>query len=187
MSSLHVDSVRVMKVLYRIEEAFLPWLQQTLDLMIPYLPPPPAEFVPPSSSSLTTPIYSLDHLFEPKIQRLSISATINGNGPHANGHEPVIDGGSHMNGGPYTNGRVRTNGELSLSNGQTPSQTVPTRPNDPGGSDIKPSDWVWARLTRNRRVTNEGWWQNVREMELEFEDRDLCACRRNDKDRADVR
>lgn len=40
-------------------------------------------------------------------------------------------------------------------------------------TDLKPDDWSWARLTKNKRVTKEGWWQDVREIELEIEDTDL--------------
>ena len=40
-------------------------------------------------------------------------------------------------------------------------------------TDLKPDDWFWARLTKNKRVTKEGWWQDVREIEFEIEDTDL--------------
>jgi hypothetical protein len=29
---------------------------------------------------------------------------------------------------------------------------------------------TWARLRKNKRVTPEDWWQDVREIELEIED-----------------
>lgn len=32
-----------------------------------------------------------------------------------------------------------------------------------------PPDWGWATLTKNKRVTAEGWFQDVREFELELE------------------
>ncbi|OCF33987.1 NADPH-ferrihemoprotein reductase [Kwoniella heveanensis BCC8398] len=38
------------------------------------------------------------------------------------------------------------------------------------GLPSKPDDWVWATLRKNERVTNKDWWQDVREIELEFDD-----------------
>jgi len=32
------------------------------------------------------------------------------------------------------------------------------------------SDCKWARLIKNERVTKKGWWQDVREIEIEVED-----------------
>lgn len=63
---------------------------------------------------------------------------------------------------------------LHLNSG-TNGHSVPPRVEDiPVGHDrltwTKPADWVWAKLTKNERVTGEGWWQDVREIELEFED-----------------
>ena len=32
-----------------------------------------------------------------------------------------------------------------------------------------PPDWGWATLANNKRVTAEGWWQDVREIDLATE------------------
>ncbi len=130
--------------------------------MLLYLHPPPSGFIAPSQTELPPPIYFHEPLLERKIDRLSIVSSINGHSLPPNGHAPLDN--VH---GPLPNGNAK------VSNGHTPSQTAPTRSYDPGGSEIKPSDWVWVRLTQTRRVSAEGWWQNVREIELEFEDPDM--------------
>ena len=137
-----------------IEGSFLPWLQQTLDLMLPYLPPPPVDFVPSPRTYLPPPIYRLEPVCEPKIDCLSLSPSTNG---YSLPLEPLA---------------VLSNGH-SGANGHVLGQSAPTRSTDPGGNESKPSDWVWASMTENRRVTPEEWWQNVREIELEFEDRSM--------------
>lgn len=57
----------------------------------------------------------------------------------------------------------------------TPPQSAPARKvdqvNGHGSEPIKPDDWIWARLVKNQRVTADGWWQDVREIELQLEDR----------------
>jgi len=123
-----------------IEETLLSWLEQTIDLMLPYLPPPSPNFTSSPPTVLPPPIYALEPVSEPNIDCLSLKAL-------TNGHTPT--------------------------NGHAPSQAAPTRTTDPGGSETKPDDWIWARLTRNKRVTPEDWRQNVREIELELEDPDL--------------
>ena len=136
----------------RIEETFRPWLEQTLDLMLPYLPPPHLDYIPPLPTSLPPPIYSLEPEDESKFACLSLSPPTNGHSSHDTGQTR------------------KTNGRTLIADGVAGSQTAPTRAIDPGGDDTKPSDWTWAHLTRNTRVTAEGWWQKVREIELEFED-----------------
>ena len=65
---------------------------------------------------------------------------------------------------------------LSLSGARTgpvaepaPSRVV-DETNGVASSSTKPDDWMWATLTRNKRVTKEGWYQDVREIELDIED-----------------
>ncbi|KAK8846562.1 NADPH-dependent diflavin oxidoreductase 1 [Kwoniella newhampshirensis] len=121
-----------------IEDAFLPWLQQTLDLFLPYLPstssspPLPLTGLPPPIYSLR-PVSVLDDV-PVNLDRLSISP-------------------------------LPTNGH---------STAAPSRVEDSvqghGSSSSKPDDWVWATLGKNTRVTKEGWWQDVRGIEIEFED-----------------
>ena len=122
--------------------------------MLPYLPPH-LDHIPPLPTSLPPPIYSLEPAIEPRLECLSLSPSINGYSSHAIGQIRKMNG---------------QNGQTSIVNGDAAFQTAPTRAIDPGGDDTKPSDWTWARLTRNHRVTAEGWWQDVREIELEFED-----------------
>ncbi|KAJ9116945.1 hypothetical protein QFC22_004603 [Naganishia vaughanmartiniae] len=38
-----------------------------------------------------------------------------------------------------------------------------------GGDDVLEPGWVWTRLARNKRVTDEGWFQDVREIHLQLE------------------
>jgi sulfite reductase alpha subunit-like flavoprotein len=55
-----------------------------------------------------------------------------------------------------------------------PPQSAPPRNADEAkGHEVgllKPHDWSWATLIRNTRITAKDWWQDVREIELEFED-----------------
>jgi hypothetical protein len=61
------------------------------------------------------------------------------------------------------------------SNGQhgAGSEVAPVRVEDALHDNAhevwKPDDWGWAVLRDRRRVTQEGWWQDVREIELEME------------------
>ncbi|KAK4685770.1 hypothetical protein P7C73_g4378, partial [Tremellales sp. Uapishka_1] len=48
-----------------------------------------------------------------------------------------------------------------------------SEPVNNGECSYKPDDWVWARSTKNTRVTREDWWQDVREVEFEFESADI--------------
>ncbi|WVR04245.1 NADPH-dependent diflavin oxidoreductase 1 [Kwoniella sp. DSM 27419] len=128
-----------------IEDAFLPWLQQTLDMFTPYLPDAPSSSAPRSSTDLPPPIY---HVTSPA------------SGSKAVQEEIPLD-------------------RLSLSpppNGTPQTRAAPTRVEDEVHHQarglIKPDDWVWATLRRNQRVTEAQWWQDVREIELEFEDPD---------------
>jgi hypothetical protein len=117
----------------RIEEAFLPWLRQTVDLMIPHLPPVSDDFVPQPSTSLPLPIFTLEYT-APSFNNLSLS------------------------------------GETNCSDAETASSRVVDQMHGVGSSSSKPDDWMWATLTRNKRVTKEGWYQDVREIELQIED-----------------
>ncbi|WVQ83849.1 NADPH-dependent diflavin oxidoreductase 1 [Cryptococcus sp. DSM 104549] len=124
-----------------IEDAFLPWLQQTLDLFLPYLPLRSPNASTYTTTSLPPPLYALTPVPSADnstsddeygdFGRLSISPTPNGHA--APSIADVIKKGSQC-----------------------------TRE--------KPDNWVWATLRKNSRVTKEDWWQDVREIELEFED-----------------
>ena len=56
----------------------------------------------------------------------------------------------------------------------TPPQSAPSRKvdqlNGHGDEALKADDWIWARLVKNERVTADGWWQDVRGIELDVED-----------------
>ncbi|WWD21879.1 NADPH-dependent diflavin oxidoreductase 1 [Kwoniella shandongensis] len=127
-----------------IEDAFLPWLQQTLDLFLPYLPSTSTS-PPLSLTELPPPIFSLEPVVSAKnddfpidLDRLSISppppaSSMNG---HTRAAPPRVEDSVHGH----------------------------------GSSSTMPDDWVWATLKKNERVTKQGWWQDVREIEIEFED-----------------
>ncbi|WRT65231.1 NADPH-dependent diflavin oxidoreductase 1 [Kwoniella shivajii] len=129
-----------------IEDAFLPWLKQTLDLFLPYLPIS-SEFQPVSSIDLPPPIYSLTPIAESSR-----------NGFQRDSDIPIdLD-------------------RLSIS--PTSDELVaPTRVEDElrkkGEGITKPDDWVWTTLKKIERVTKDDWWQDVREIEFEFEDESL--------------
>jgi hypothetical protein len=108
--------------------------------MLPYLPVIEG-FVPSPNTSLPPPIYRLEPV------------------------EPVTNGALEKL-------SVSKSGNKSTTNGQIPA---PLRAidelnghNDPGG--WKPDDWIWAKLVENKRMTQDGWWQDVREIELEIDD-----------------
>ncbi|WVQ68745.1 NADPH-dependent diflavin oxidoreductase 1 [Kwoniella botswanensis] len=133
-----------------IEDALIPWLKQTLDTFLSYLPVSP-DYSPISSTDLPLPIYSLT----------SIASSSNSKRKQKeDGLDIPLEGLSIS----------------SLPNGHTASE-APTRVADvlhhESNGVIKPDDWVWATLRKNKRVTKEDWWQDVREIELEFEDEDV--------------
>ncbi|WVQ75346.1 NADPH-dependent diflavin oxidoreductase 1 [Cryptococcus sp. DSM 104548] len=127
-----------------IENAFLPWLQETLDLFIPYLPPAKLNITSPlPTTELPPPIYALTKHNRPPTDDLDL-------------------------------------GRLSISPTPNGTSAAPTRQEDKRKgnasiSRVKPDDWVWATLKKNERVTSDDWWQDVREIELEFEDEDVNA------------
>jgi hypothetical protein len=70
--------------------------------------------------------------------------------------------------------------DLSLEDDQSDRaqlEPAPTRVSDAvngvQGDVVKPDDWLWATMTRNRRATKEDWWQEVREIDLELVADDL--------------
>lgn len=123
-------------LIIRIEETFGPWLKETLDSMLPLLPPPSPNFTPVPTTSLPAPIFDLD-FSAPNLSKLSLADLPNGQ--------------------DYT---------------KAPSRVV-DESHGAASSDLKPDDWSWARLTRNNRVTKDGWWQDVREIEFEIEYQNL--------------
>lgn len=135
MSRFETRRFLVTKTDGSIEEAFLPWLKQTVDLMVPHLPPISDDFDVQPSTSLPPPIFAFDYV-SPSFDSLRVSE-------QADSHD----------------------------------QVAPSRAADEmdgvGSSSMKPDDWMWSRLTRNKRVTKDGWWQDVREIELEIEDEKL--------------
>ena len=113
-----------------IEDAFLPWRQDTMDMMLPHIPVEPG-LIDYSPTDIPPPIYSLEPCVDVALGALKLNGHSNGDTRSHRGTEPV-------NGDPDTQG-------------------------------WKPKDWVWAKMTTKRRVTPEDWWQDVREIELEFE------------------
>lgn len=43
------------------------------------------------------------------------------------------------------------------------------------GDDVLEPGWVWTKLRRNKRVTAEGWFQDVREVHLDLEQASECV------------
>lgn len=120
----------------------MPWLQQTLDLYLPYLPLISPTFQTIESSALPSPIY--------KICPASTSKTV--------GHDLSLD---------------RLSISFPIPNGRPAPVRVEDQARDKAStSRIKPDDWVWATLKKNIRITSKDWWQDVREIELEFDDPD---------------
>lgn len=125
-----------------IEDAFLPWLQQTLDLYLPYLPLISPTFKTIESTVLPPPIY--------KISPASTSKSVE--------HDLSLE-------------------YLSISSPVPNGKPAPVRVEDQARDKVstsrtKPDDWVWATFKKNTRITSKGWWQDVREIELEFDDPD---------------
>ncbi|WWC87379.1 NADPH-dependent diflavin oxidoreductase 1 [Kwoniella dendrophila CBS 6074] len=125
-----------------IEDAFIPWLQQTLDTFLPYLPVPP-DYRPISITDLPPPIYSLTPAASSS-RSTELDIPLN---------------------------------KLSISPNTTNGHVAPTRVEDTLRQEehgiIKPDDWVWVTLKKNDRVTKEDWWQDVREIEFDLEDKNL--------------
>lgn len=123
----------------RIEETLVPWLQQTLDHMLPLLPPVPGFSDPLPSTDLPPPLYTMDY-------------------------QPLN--------GTFDKLKLHNNG----ANTSSPPQSAPSRKVDQAdgqsGEALKPNDWIWATLVKNERVTTEGWWQDVRQIELDIEDKE---------------
>lgn len=125
-----------------IEDAFLPWLQQTLDLYLPYLPLISPTFKTIESTVLPPPIY--------KISPASTSKSVE--------HDLSLE-------------------YLSISSPVPNGKPAPVRVEDQARDKVstsrtKPDDWVWATFKKNTRITSKDWWQDVREIELEFDDPD---------------
>lgn len=120
----------------------MPWLQQTLDLYLPYLPLISPTFQTIEPSALPSPIY--------KISPASTSKTVE--------HDLSLD---------------RLSISFPIPNGKPAPVRVEDQARDKASaSRIKPDDWVWATLKKNIRITSKDWWQDVREIELEFDDPD---------------
>lgn len=127
---------------FSLEETFRPWLQQTLDAMLPLLPTIAGFVEPIPSTSLPPPLYAMDY------------------------QQPLN--------GTFDKLKLYSNGVDT----PTPPQSAPARKGDQdnghGSQPLKPDDWIWANLVKNRRVTAEDWWQDVREIELELEDEEMA-------------
>ena len=69
------------------------------------------------------------------------------------------------------------NDAAALTNGHLSIETAPIRAIDAmkgvEGDLCKPDNWAWATLKKNQRVTRADWWQDVREIELEMDDKVL--------------
>jgi sulfite reductase alpha subunit-like flavoprotein len=72
--------------------------------------------------------------------------------------------------GTFNKLRLHSNG----TDASTPPQSAPPPNADEANGHeaglLKPHNWSWATLVRNTRITKKDWWQDVREIELEFED-----------------
>lgn len=60
---------------------------------------------------------------------------------------------------------------LEMSVSTTPPDQAVESTTRQGSEAVKwSSDCRWAKLIKNERVTTAGWWQDVREVEIEVED-----------------
>jgi hypothetical protein len=122
---------------HRIEETFVPWLNRTVDAMLPYLPSPSPCFQPFGPTSIPPPLYELCEV-----------PGANGNTVHALEEGDAVD----------TVLPDRT-ARLSLADDRLRDR-----------QEVMEEGTTWARLRKNKRVTPEDWWQDVREIEFEIED-----------------
>ncbi|KAJ9101001.1 hypothetical protein QFC20_005285 [Naganishia adeliensis] len=58
---------------------------------------------------------------------------------------------------------------VANSNGHVTAEKKQVGDSLEDGDDVLEPGWVWTRLKRNKRVTAEGWFQDVREIHLEME------------------
>lgn len=59
---------------------------------------------------------------------------------------------------------------VSTSDGTATAHKKQVKASFQDGDDVLEPGWVWTTLKRNKRVTAEGWFQDVREIELELEE-----------------
>lgn len=55
------------------------------------------------------------------------------------------------------------------SNGHATAETKQVGDSLEDDDDVLEPGWLWTKLKRNKRVTAEGWFQDVREIQLEME------------------
>lgn len=136
-----------------MEQNVIPWLKELMDGVIPHLRihPKARDWAITDSGQ---PIYHID-----------FSGSENGHGSR----KVEADGL-----GDLDKLNIRVNGEKPNGFKEVESEVAPVRVEDALEGKAhevwKPDDWVWATLLKNERVTKEGWWQDVREIELDFED-----------------
>jgi hypothetical protein len=156
-----------------LEETLVPWIKDTVDVVLPHLAPPPEGFQELATTDLPPPLYRIDYLDDH-------AGGVKG---HAAGYAKVANDQNGTRAAPqegdledslaslHINGNSRTNGHDALTNGTV--SAAPTREADTPhgvGGVWKPDDWQWATLRRNERVTREDWWQEVREFDFELDD-----------------
>jgi sulfite reductase alpha subunit-like flavoprotein len=132
-----------------MEQAFVPWLESLMEGVIPHLLPVPRH-VDTERTDLAEPIYRISFLDDEavpnQLERLSLDE----------------EGRPKRNGGP--------NGDAEGVQGSIAPVRVEDAIHGQAHEMLKPDDWVWATLKRKERVTTQGWWQDVRQLELELED-----------------
>lgn len=132
-----------------MEQAFVPWLESLMEGVIPHLLPVPRH-ANTERTDLSEPIYRMslldDETHPTQLARLSLDE----------------EGRPKRNGG--------SNGDKEGVEGSIAPVRVEDATRGQAHEVLKPDDWVWATLQRKERVTAEGWWQDVRELELELED-----------------
>lgn len=112
--------------------------------MLPYLPPPPPDFAVHSTTDLPPPLYSLAPA---KTSQSGLEVATNG--------DAVVD--------------QVTERAQGLHSEQDGTSLVPSGQNGSGHA-IMEAGTTWAVMRKNQRMTPEGWWQDVREIELDLED-----------------
>ncbi|EIW68114.1 NADPH-ferrihemoprotein reductase [Tremella mesenterica] len=140
-----------------IEQAFQPWLKGTLEAILPHLQLQPDHRVQ-DIHSLPPPLYILEPALSARMSNLDLNSDQHSTQsqqqpPSSHSHSKAVNG--------HVAGPVR----------EIDSNGVKSRSKSVGEEEIwKPPGWFWAKLTKNTKVTKEGWWQDVREIEFDLED-----------------
>jgi hypothetical protein len=131
----------------------VPWLKSLIEGVVPHLQPMTG-FKETEGTELGEPIYKIDFLDEHDTVRLR-ELSLEEDDERGSGAEDKQKGSHDVRG----------------------DQVAPVRVEDAEHGQAhevwKPDDWGWATLRVKERATVKDWWQDVREIELELEDKNL--------------